>query len=118
MVSLADKKCVPCDDPTIPKLSWDEAEKLNKKVDGWTLEEKNDHLQISKQFKFKDFKEALEFVNKVGQIAEEQNHHPNLYIIYNKVKVVIFTHVIFGLHENDFIVAAKIDRSAKNNRSD
>lgn len=109
MVSLADKKCVACDDANIPKLSKQEAEKLNKKVNGWTLEEKNGHLQISKQFKFKDFKDSLDFVNKVGQIAQQQNHHPNLYIIYNKVKVVIFTHVIFGLHENDFIIAAKLD---------
>ncbi len=110
MSSLADKNCVPCEDSTIPKLSQEEAEKLNEQIDSWTLEEKNEHLQISKQFKFKDFKESLEFVNKVGDIAEEQNHHPNLYIIYNKVKVIIYTHVIGGLHENDFIIAAKIDK--------
>lgn len=108
MISLADKKCVPCDDPTIPMLSLEEAEQLNKQIEYWTLEEKNGHLQISKQFKFKDFKESLYFVNKVGKIAQEQNHHPNLYIIYNKVKVIIYTHVIKGLHENDFILAAKI----------
>lgn len=121
-MKLVDKKCVPCDppaslrkalragDPSIPKLSRQEAEKLNKEVEDWTLEEKNDHLQISKQFEFKNFKEALEFVNKVGAIAQEQDHHPNLYIIYNKVKVILFSHVISGLHENDFILAAKIDR--------
>jgi len=107
---LYDKKCVPCDDPSIPKLSQEEAEKLNKEVEGWTLEEKKDHLQISKQFKFAGFKEALGFVNKVGAIAEEQDHHPNLYIIYNKVKVILFSHVISGLHENDFIMAAKLDK--------
>ncbi|MEX0621553.1 MAG: 4a-hydroxytetrahydrobiopterin dehydratase [Candidatus Woykebacteria bacterium] len=113
MIRLADKKCVPCDDPSIPKLSQEEAENLNQEVDGWDLEEKNGHLQISKQFKFKDFKESLGFVNRVGNTAEEQNHHPNLYIIYNKVKVILYTHVIAGLHENDFIMAAKIDELIK-----
>ena len=108
-MSLADKKCVPCENASIPKLSLEEAKKLNEQVEGWNLEEKNRHLQISKQFKFRDFKEALDFVNKVGAIAEDQGHHPNLYIIYNKVKVVLYTHVISGLHENDFIMAAKID---------
>ncbi|MDP2720666.1 MAG: 4a-hydroxytetrahydrobiopterin dehydratase [bacterium] len=108
-MGLADKKCVPCEDASTPKLSPEEAEKLNKEIESWSLEEKNEHLQISKEFKFKDFKEALGFVNKIGTIAEEQDHHPNLYIIYNKVKVVLYTHVIAGLHENDFIVAAKID---------
>ena len=108
MISLGDKKCVPCDDPNIPMLSLEEAEQLNKQIEDWILEEKNSHLQISKQFKFKDFKESLDFVNKVGKIAQEQNHHPNLYIIYNKVKVILYTHVIKGLHENDFILAAKI----------
>ena len=109
MVSLVDKKCVPCEDASVPKLSLGKAEQLNKQIEGWILEEKNDHLQISKQFKFKDFKDSLDFVNKVGEIAEDQGHHPNLYIIYNKVKVVIFTHSISGLHENDFIMATKID---------
>ncbi|OGY26636.1 MAG: hypothetical protein A2Z42_01910 [Candidatus Woykebacteria bacterium RBG_19FT_COMBO_43_10] len=106
---LADKKCIPCEDASIPKLSLEEAGELNKEVKGWVLEEKNEHLQISKEFRFKDFKEALEFVNKVGAIAQEQGHHPNLYIIYNKVKVILYTHVIAGLHENDFILAARID---------
>ena len=106
---LADKKCVPCEDLSVPKLSLGEAEKLNKEVKGWNLEEKTGHLQISKQFKLKDFKEALDFVNKVGDIAGKQGHHPNLYIIYNKVKVVLYTHIIVGLHENDFVMAAKID---------
>ena len=113
MVRLVDKKCVPCDDPSIPKLSLEQAEKLNKKVEGWTLEEKNDHLRISKEFKFKNFKESLGFVNKVGEISEDQGHHPNLYIIYNKVKVVLYSHVIKGLHENDFILAAKFDELVK-----
>ena len=107
-MNLADKKCVPCEDASTSKLSLEEAEELNKQIEGWGLEEKNGHLQISKEFRFADFKEALDFVNKVGAIAQEQGHHPNLYIIYNKVKVVLYTHVIAGLHENDFILAAKL----------
>lgn len=110
MSNLADKKCVPCDDPNIPKLSWQEAQELNNQVSGWNLEEVKEHLQISKEFKFKDFKEALDFVNKVGNLAEEQGHHPNIYIIYNKVKIILYTHIIRGLHENDFIMAAKIEK--------
>ncbi len=109
MVSLVDKKCAPCEDASVLKLSLGEAKQLNKQIEGWILEEKNDYLQISKQFKFKDFKDSLDFVNKVGEIAEDQGHHPNLYIIYNKVKVILYTHVIGGLHENDFIMAARID---------
>ena len=118
MLSLADKKCVPCDDPDIPKLTLEEAKKYNKQVEGWSLEEVKSHLQISKEFKFKDFKEALEFVNRVGEISEEQDHHPNIYILYNKVKIILFTHIIRGLHENDFIIAAKIDQATKNYRPD
>ena len=106
---LADKKCVPCEDASTPRLSLEEAEKLNKEIQGWVLEEVKGHLQILKEFRFKDFKEALDFVNKVGAIAQEQGHHPNLHIIYSKVKVVLYTHVIAGLHENDFIMAAKIN---------
>jgi len=112
-MKLADKKCVPCEDASIPKLSLEEAKKLNKEVQGWVLEEVKGHLQISKEFRFKDFKEALEFVNKIGTIAEGQGHHPNIYLLYNKVKIILYTHVIAGLHENDFIMAAKFDRLLK-----
>jgi len=65
--------------------------------------------KLHKEFKFKDFKEAMDFVNKVAKIAEEENHHPNILINYSKVYIDIWTHSIDGLHENDFILAAKID---------
>lgn len=110
MEHLASKKCIPCENPGIPRLTKIEAKALNKKVVGWLIEEKNGHLLISKSFKFRDFKEALEFVNKVADIAEAEGHHPNIYVVYNKVRLDIYTHVIKGLHENDFIIAAKIDK--------
>ena len=66
--------------------------------------------KISYRFKFKTFKEAIKFVNKVADLAEEENHHPNIHILYNKVKIVLSTHSIGGLSENDFIMAAKIEK--------
>ena len=110
MEDLASKKCVPCEDKTIPKLTESEAKKFNGRISGWSIEEKSDHPLLSKKFKFNDFKKSLEFVNKVAAIAEEEGHHPNIFIIYNKVRLDIYTHVINGLHENDFILAAKIDK--------
>jgi 4a-hydroxytetrahydrobiopterin dehydratase len=109
MERLADKKCVPCDDPSIPRMSREEAERLRAEISGWSLEEVKEHLLIVKQFQFKDFRESMKFVNKVAEIAEEENHHPNIFIMYNKVKLGIYTHMIRGLHENDFILADKID---------
>ena len=109
-MGLADKRCTSCDNPDIPRLTLQEAEELNKQVEGWNIEEVKGHLQISKEFWFADFKESLGFVDKVGVLAEEQGHHPNIYIIYNKVKIVLYTHIIRGLHENDFVMAAKIER--------
>ena len=75
----------------------------------WTL--KNGHLY--KKFKFKNFLEAMKFVNKVAEIAENEGHHPDFCVHYNKVEIEIWTHAINGLSENDFIVAAKIDKVLK-----
>ena len=77
------------------------------KVMGWEL---IDNVKIKKEFKFKDFRESLNFVNKVGALAEEEKHHPNITIIYNKVRITLSTHVIGGLSQNDFIMAAKVDQ--------
>ena len=65
---------------------------------------------LEKEFKFKNFKEALDFTNKAGQLAERQGHHPDIYLAWGKVKIELWTHKIGGLHENDFILAAGIDR--------
>ena len=106
-MDLSKKHCVPCEGGTPPFTEAQEDEYL-KKVDKWSLIRDTEH-KIRKQFTFKDFKEALEFVNKVGEIAEEEQHHPDIKIVYNKVKIEIFTHAVGGLSENDFILASKID---------
>ena len=81
---------------------------LEELSSGWKWEKNPD--KITKEFKFKDFEEALSFTNAVGEIAEKEGHHPNIYIhSYNKVKIELWTHKIGGLHENDFILAAKIE---------
>jgi 4a-hydroxytetrahydrobiopterin dehydratase len=84
-----------------------EAEELLREIPQWSMGEGT----IEKELRFKDFKQAMEFVNSVAAIANEQDHHPDLFISYNKVKLTLSTHKINGLSLNDFIVAAKIDRA-------
>jgi 4a-hydroxytetrahydrobiopterin dehydratase len=80
-----------------------------EKVSDWNLiEDTVDKIQ--KKFKFKDFEEAMEFVNKVADVAEEQGHHPDIFIHWNEVTLTLYTHAINGLFDNDFIMAAKIDK--------
>lgn len=106
-MNLHSKKCVPCEGGRIP-FDKKETDKYLTIVSGWNTD---DYLKISKNFKFKDFKSALSFVNKVGEIAEEENHHPNIYLYgWNKVIITLTTHAIKGLSINDFILASKIDR--------
>lgn len=105
-MDLTKKKCVPCEGSTKP-FDRGEAKKYLQYVSGWTLVGNS----IEKEFKFKDFKEALDFVNKVGIIAEEDGHHPDIFLHgWSKVKLILSTHAIKGLSENDFILAAKINR--------
>ncbi|MEK7071515.1 MAG: 4a-hydroxytetrahydrobiopterin dehydratase [Patescibacteria group bacterium] len=87
----------------------EEAEKYLPDVPDWTLSA--DNLKISKEYKFKDFIGAINFVNKVSEIAESEGHHPDIEVHYNKVRLTNWTHAIGGLSENDFILAAKIDAS-------
>ncbi|MGZ2369961.1 4a-hydroxytetrahydrobiopterin dehydratase [Ancylomarina sp. YFZ004] len=105
MKYLSEKKCEPCKGG-IPKLTGDEATVYLTDISNWSLIE--DH-HIEKTFLFPDFKHALQFVNQVGDIAEDENHHPEMILSWGKVLVSIWTHKIDGLHENDFILAAKID---------
>ena len=106
-MDLHNKKCVPCEGGTLP-FDKKETDKYLTIVSGWSTD---DYLKVIKNFKFKDFKEALNFVNKVGEIAENENHHPNIYLYgWNKVKITLETHAIGGLSINDFILASKIDR--------
>lgn len=102
---LANRTCVPCEGGTKP-MSRKEAESYLTQVSGWDIVDS----KIEKEFRFKDFKEAMKFVNKVAEIAEEEGHHPDINISWNKVTLELTTHSIRGLSENDFIVAAKIDR--------
>lgn len=105
MNDLKDKKCIPCEGG-VPSLDHNEAEKLLAQVSkSWRLEGKKIHAD----FKFKDFKEAISFVDKVAEVAESEGHHPDIHLNYNKLRLELTTHAIGGLSENDFIVAAKID---------
>ncbi|HTS36335.1 MAG TPA: 4a-hydroxytetrahydrobiopterin dehydratase [Candidatus Solibacter sp.] len=103
---LSDKQCVPCHGG-IPPLKRHEMEQLHKSVPNWTV---TDEHHIQREFKFPDFKQALDFVNRVGAVAEEQGHHPDILLTWGKAAITLWTHSINGLSESDFIMAAKIDR--------
>lgn len=103
--SLAEKQCVACTGG-VPPLRSDEIHELLGQVSGWNVE--NEH-HLWKDFSFPDFLQALAAVNRIGALAEEQGHHPDLHLGWGKVKVFIWTHKIDGLTESDFILAAKID---------
>jgi 4a-hydroxytetrahydrobiopterin dehydratase len=104
---LADKTCVPCRGG-VPPLKGKELHELHQKVPGWTVA--NEH-HLNREFRFPDFKQALAFVNSVGEIAEQQGHHPDISLAWGKVGITIWTHKIDGLTESDFTLAAKIDRA-------
>jgi 4a-hydroxytetrahydrobiopterin dehydratase len=105
MAGLADRQCVPCKGG-VPPLSSEAAAPLLAQIDDWKIVEEH-HLE--KQYKLKNFAAALELVNRIGAVAEEQNHHPDLELAWGRVKVTIWTHKINGLTESDFIFAAKCD---------
>ena len=108
-MSLAESKCEPCRGG-VPPLGAEEARKLASETPQWSLSD--DAKRISREFTLKDFKDALAFVNKVGALAEAEGHHPDFTIHYRKVRLVLWTHKIDGLHRNDFIMAAQIDALA------
>jgi 4a-hydroxytetrahydrobiopterin dehydratase len=103
---LASKACVPCRGG-VPPLKGAALAELAAQVSGWTIVEEH---HLAKSFKFPDFRQALAFVNRVGELAEEQGHHPDLTLVWGRVDVALWTHKIDGLTESDFILAAKIDR--------
>ena len=110
MNDLADKKCIPCEGG-IPSFNLEEIHKYLKKVDGWDVESVDEKdYYIIKNFKFNSFLESQSFVNKVGEIAEQEGHHPDIWFGWGYAKIKIQTHAINGLHESDFVLAAKIDR--------
>ena len=106
MNGLAAKKCIPCQGGILP-MKEEKAREILRGADKWELIENAKKLR--REFKFRDFREAMEFVNSVAQIAESEGHHPDIAVSYNIVTLTLFTHKINGLHENDFILAAKID---------
>ena len=112
---LTTMKCVPCRGG-IPPLQPDKIEKMMNIVEDWKLSSGPD--RIVKMYKFKDFKQAMAFVNKVANIAEQEGHHPDISISWNKVTLTLWTHAINGLHENDFIMAAKIDEMLEKSKSE
>ena len=113
-MSLADKTCVPCRGG-VPPLPADRTAALLKELGrGWSL---NGAGHLERLYTFKDFAQALEFVNRVGAIAEAETHHPDLYLAWGKCKVEIWSHKINGLTESDFYLAAKADREFEPFRS-
>ena len=110
MNKLSEKKCVPCEGGAF-RFDISEIYKYQKKVDGWNIikDEKNIYF-LEKVFKFKNFLESQKFVNEIGKISEEEGHHPEISFGWGYAKINITTHAIEGLSENDFILAAKIDK--------
>lgn len=105
-MDLSQKKCVPCEGGT-PPLKRDEIKKyLSYLKTQWEV---INNSKISKKFIFENFKQAMVFVTKVAQVAEQEQHHPDIHIFYSKVTIELWTHAIGGLSENDFILAAKIE---------
>lgn len=110
-MDLKDKKCIPCSS-FVPPLSLDEKQKLLAKLgQGWQLTQENSRLR--RDFKFKNFKKALEFANEVGRLAEEEKHHPEIFLGWGHCDLEIWTHTNNNLVENDFILAAKVNESFK-----
>lgn len=106
MSELAGKTCVPCRGG-VPPLKGEELLKLAGQVSGWNV---IDEHHITKTFTFPDFRQALAFTNKVGELAEQQGHHPDIFLTWGKVDIKTWTHKINGLTESDFILAAKIEK--------
>ena len=106
MSTLASKTCVPCKGD-VPALKGSQLHDLSHQLPNWQVV---DEHHLTRAFKFPDFQKALDFVNRVGAIAEEQGHHPDILLTWGKAEITIWTHAVNGLTESDFILAAKIDQ--------
>lgn len=104
-MDLSKKRCVPCEGG-VPKLGPDQVAPLVTQLPAWRVEDEKLH----RQFRFGDFREAMAFLDRVADLAEDEGHHPDFCVHYNRVDMSIWTHAIGGLSENDFILAAKVDR--------
>lgn len=103
-MQLSQQRCVPCEGGALP-LTLQEEQRYLREVKGWTLK----NSAITKKFTLRGFSQAVEFVNHVAKIAQQEGHHPDIFVSYNNVTLTLSTHAIGGLSPNDFIVAAKID---------
>ena len=112
MENLADRKCAPCENGT-PSLAAADIARYEKQLSTpWKLVHEEGTDKIRREFAFKTFKEAMDFVNIVAMLAEKEGHHPDMHIWYNKVLLVLWTHAVKGLSENDFIMAEKVNKLA------
>ena len=110
MSDLTEKKCIPCEGGVLP-FDTSEIHKYQKKVDGWDIVKDNEEIFfLLKKFKFENFLKSQDFVNEVGKISEEEDHHPDISFGWGYAEIKVTTHAIKGLSENDFILAAKIDK--------
>ena len=110
MSDLHTKKCVPCEGGVLP-FDISEIHKYQKKVDGWDVHVNKKKIYFfKKKFTFKNFINSQNFINEVGKVSEEEGHHPDISFGWGYAKIIITTHAIEGLSENDFILAAKIDQ--------
>ena len=107
MTTLAEKECVPCKSGVSALKGTDVSALAKQLKPGWEVVREH-HLE--RKFKLKDFREALDFTNQVGELAEAEGHHPDIYLAWGEVKITIWTHKVDGLTESDFVLAAKIDR--------
>ena len=107
MAGLAQQNCVPCKGE-VPPLKGQDLDRLRGQLEAdWQIRREH-HLE--REFKFKDFRDALAFTNRVGDLAEQENHHPDIFLAWGEVKLTLWTHKIDGLTESDFVMAAKIDQ--------
>ena len=106
MSDLAERECVPCRGG-IPPMKGDDLKQLSRQLPAWNVVDEH-HLQ--RAYEFKNFRETLDFVNRVGELAEQQGHHPDICFGWGKADISIWTHKVNGLTESDFVLAAKIDR--------
>ena len=107
MTQLAEKQCIPCQGD-VPPLKGDELEKLHDELGhDWELV---DEHHLKRLYEFDDFRQALDFTNRVGEMAEEEDHHPEIYLTWGEVELKVYTHKIDGLTESDFVWAAKADK--------
>jgi 4a-hydroxytetrahydrobiopterin dehydratase len=106
MKNLTQEKCIPCEND-VPPMTDEEIDEFKQEVPDWRVVKVDDVPHLKRSFDFDDFAEALEFTNIVGNMAEEQGHHPVIELTWGKVTVEWWTHNIQGLHKNDFIMAAK-----------